>query len=81
MNAYHRQPDTSQIDVNQIGEVIHWCRRFGCSQEQLRAAVKAVGACADDIRSYLGRNPHSLLAARFEQLKTARSSVSKQRRT
>ena len=79
MNAYHRGPDNSQIDVNLIGDVIHWCRRLGCSQEQLRSAVAAVGSCAEDVRSYLGRNRHSLIAARHAQLRNARRVVGKQR--
>ena len=73
MNPYvrHAAPDNSQIDVNQIGEVIHWCRRLGCTQDQLRTAVATVGPLADDVRSYLGRQRHSVLAARFVNLKSA----------
>ena len=51
----HREPDRAQIDVKAIGDVLHWCRRFGCTPAQLRAAVKAVGVFASDVRKHLGR--------------------------
>jgi hypothetical protein len=38
-----------------IGEVIHWCQRFGCSEAQLRAAIKVVGVSAGKVRKQLGR--------------------------
>ena len=52
---YRAEPDDSRIDVDLIGEMLHWCRRFGCTQAQLRAAVKAVGVFAKDVRKHLGR--------------------------
>ena len=58
MSDYRRypgEPDRSRIDVKLIGEVLHWCRRFGCTEAQLRAAVKAVGVYAIDVRKHLGR--------------------------
>ena len=51
----NREPDRSLIEVGLIGDVLHWCRRFGCTPAELLAAVKAVGACAMDVCKHLGR--------------------------
>ena len=52
---YREEPDSTPINVNAIGEVIHWCQRFGCSEAQLRAAVKIVGPSLGKVRKQLGR--------------------------
>ena len=52
---YRGEPDSTPINLKAIGEVIHWCQRFGCSEEQLRAAVKVVGASVGKVRKQLGR--------------------------
>ncbi|AMJ65928.1 DUF3606 domain-containing protein [Hymenobacter sp. PAMC 26628] len=45
--------DRSRINVNEDYEVRYWCKEFGCTEAQLRAAVKAVGVMADKVRQYL----------------------------
>ena len=52
---YRGEPDSTPINLKAIGEVIHWCQRFGCSEEQLRAAVKVVGVSVGKVRKQLGR--------------------------
>jgi hypothetical protein len=44
--------DRSRVNVNETWEVRYWCKAFGCTEQQLRDAVKAVGVMADDVRRY-----------------------------
>ena len=37
------KPDRDRINVNEPYEVGQWCEHFGCTPEQLKAAVRAVG--------------------------------------
>jgi hypothetical protein len=45
--------DRSRINVNESYEVRYWCQHFGCTEQQLRDAVKAVGVMADAVRRHL----------------------------
>ena len=47
--------DRSRINVNEAYEVAYWTKEFGCTDAQLRDAVKAVGPMVDEVRQYLGR--------------------------
>ncbi len=47
--------DRQRINVNEDWEVTWWCRKFGVTEAQLRAAVKAVGVMAKDVARYLGK--------------------------
>jgi hypothetical protein len=47
--------DRDRINVNETWEVTWWCRKFGVTEAQLRAAVKAVGVMARDVARYLGK--------------------------
>ena len=49
----HRQSEP--ISLQQGYEVRHWCKVLGCSENDLRAAVKAVGNSAERVREFLGR--------------------------
>jgi hypothetical protein len=44
-----------RINLDERHEILHWSRRLGCSERQLRDAVQAVGPNAADVRRYLGR--------------------------
>ena len=46
-------PDHLHVDLHQEWEVQLWTREFGCSEEELKRAVKAVGNSARDVRGYL----------------------------
>jgi hypothetical protein len=43
------------IDLALPSETLYWSRRLGCSEQQLRDAVRAVGRNAASVRRYLGR--------------------------
>lgn len=45
--------DRARINVNEDHEVRYWTEKYGCTAEQLRAAVKAVGVMADDVERQL----------------------------
>jgi hypothetical protein len=45
----------SQIDVQDSSDVRYWCRKFGCAQSDLLAAVKVLGPVALDVAKYVKR--------------------------
>lgn len=45
--------DRKLIALKEPHEVRSWCKSFGCTEEQLTAAVKAVGHSAEKVREYL----------------------------
>jgi hypothetical protein len=45
--------DRSRVNVHEASEVVHWCTKFGCSETQLRTAVKTVGVLASKVRAHL----------------------------
>ena len=50
----HRgEPDRSRINVNQDHELRYWMASLDVTEDELRAAVRAVGASADEVREYL----------------------------
>ena len=61
---FGRQPDAfpcptgaavKGIDLADEASVKEWSDTFGCSEEQLRAAVHHVGTAPADVRRHLGR--------------------------
>ncbi|HET6397800.1 MAG TPA: DUF3606 domain-containing protein [Pseudoxanthomonas sp.] len=48
-------PDRDRINTSEDYEVRYWARELGVSEEELRAAVEAVGNGADDVRRHLKR--------------------------
>ncbi len=49
------QADRLRVNVNEDHEVRYWCGKFGCTEAQLREAVKAVGVMAADVGANLER--------------------------
>jgi len=49
------EPDRSRINVNQEHEVWYWTKALDVTEEELRAAVDAVGPMADKVREYFQR--------------------------
>jgi len=47
--------DRARINVNEPSERAHWCQKFGCSETQLRNAVKMVGVLPSKVRAQLAR--------------------------
>jgi hypothetical protein len=45
--------DRTQIDVREPLEVRYWATMLRCSEAKLRAAVEAVGANVNNVRTYL----------------------------
>jgi hypothetical protein len=56
--------DRSRINVNQDYELRDWSTKFGVSQEELKAAVQAVGDRAADVERYLEAKKPADTAAR-----------------
>jgi len=47
--------DAARVNVNEDYEVKYWSGKFGCTAEQLKAAVKKVGVMANDVEAELKR--------------------------
>lgn len=40
----------SRVNVDDAADIRYWCKRFQCTERELRAAVKKVGVLAKDVR-------------------------------
>jgi hypothetical protein len=51
-------PDRDRINVHEPYELRDWSTKFGCTPEELRAAVAAAGTSAKAVETYLktGKN-------------------------
>ncbi|HEY6079101.1 MAG TPA: DUF3606 domain-containing protein [Polyangiaceae bacterium] len=47
--------DRSRINVSEAQDVTYWCTKLACSETQLRAAVKMVGATPSKVRAHLNQ--------------------------
>ena len=47
--------DRARINVNEPTERAFWCQKFGCSETQLRNAVKMVGMAPNKVRTQLAQ--------------------------
>jgi len=47
--------DRARINVHEPTERTYWCQKFGCSEAQLRNAVKMVGVTASKVRAQLAQ--------------------------
>lgn len=45
--------DRTRVDVQEAHDVRHWTQKFGCSEQQLKEAVRRVGVMASDVEAYL----------------------------
>jgi len=48
-----RPQDASRINIHEDYEVHYWCKKFGCSKEELVKAVGVVGTSAAKVEEYL----------------------------
>ena len=46
-------PDRARINLSEDYEIRDWTKSLGVSEDELRAAVDAVGNSADKVREYL----------------------------
>lgn len=47
--------DRSRINVSDAAEVTYWCQKLGCSETQLRYAIKTVGVTVSKVRAHLNQ--------------------------
>lgn len=47
--------DAQRVDINDPFEVRNWCKALGCTVQQLRDAVQAVGTSGAAVRRHLGK--------------------------
>jgi hypothetical protein len=47
--------DRSKVNVHDATELTYWCQKLGCSETQLRTAVKVVGAAPSKVRAHLNQ--------------------------
>lgn len=47
--------DAARVNVHEDWEVRYWCKALGCTEQQLKAAVKAVGVSAAAVRKHFGK--------------------------
>ena len=45
--------DRSKVNVSDASEVTYWCQKLGCSETQLRTAVKVVGVTPNKVRAHI----------------------------
>lgn len=45
--------DAKRIDIHDPAEVRNWCRSLGCTEQELKDAVRAVGTSGAAVRRYL----------------------------
>jgi hypothetical protein len=45
--------DRSRINVNEPHELRYWCQKLGCTETQLKQAIREVGIQASAVESYL----------------------------
>jgi hypothetical protein len=48
-------PDRVRIDLREPQGVAYWTKELGCTEAQLRTAVKAVGPMVASVRNHLNR--------------------------
>lgn len=48
-----RPQDASRIKIHELYQVRWWTHELGCTERQLKEAVKEVGTSANAVRSYL----------------------------
>jgi hypothetical protein len=56
-NLNERRPrDSNRVSTGEEWEIQYWTKALGCSEAQLKAAIKAVGNSAVAIRQYLEKD-------------------------
>lgn len=48
-------PDNKRIDINDPNEIRNWTKSFGCTQDELKKAVNAVGTSAAAVKKHLNK--------------------------
>jgi hypothetical protein len=50
--------DRSRVNVNESWERMYWCGKWGCTPDELTAAVRAVGVMSADVERHLSSKGH-----------------------
>jgi hypothetical protein len=50
-----RAEDHERVTLKDAQQILYWCKRFGCTPDQLVAAVRNGGVVADDVERELKR--------------------------
>ena len=61
MKTFETRND-GRVDMYDVNDMTRWCERFGCTKQQLRDAVTAVGTSAEAVRDYINNARHGMLA-------------------
>jgi hypothetical protein len=54
-DKHKKELDGKLISLKEDYEVKYWCKALNCTEQELRAAVAAVGDSAKKVREYLGQ--------------------------
>ena len=55
-DLHNRGPkDRARVNTSEAWELKYWAKEFGVTEDQLKAAVKAVGPMVTDVRKKLGK--------------------------
>jgi hypothetical protein len=55
-DLHNRGPkDRARVNTSEAWELKYWTKEFGVTEDQLKAAVKAVGPMVTDVRKKLGK--------------------------
>lgn len=47
-----RPQDSSRISTSEKWEIAYWTKTLGCSEEELKKAIRAVGNSAEAVKKY-----------------------------
>lgn len=47
--------DQERVNTSEQWELDYWCKKFGVTEDQLKAAVKAAGPMVVDVKKKLGK--------------------------
>jgi len=48
--------DPNYVNTSQSWEVDYWCKKFNCTNSELKSAVDAVGTSVSAVQKYLNNN-------------------------
>jgi hypothetical protein len=52
-NLHKKQLDSKRISLGEPYEVRYWCKTLGCTEQELKTAVKAVGDSTAEVKEFL----------------------------
>ncbi len=49
----HKRPAAREVNIHDVSAVAFWCGKWGCSETELKTAVRTVGAFWKDVETFL----------------------------